>query len=538
MSATTSPARHALTRVPAEAYGRDALRGRLLGAGTRLGPLGWILPLAVTLLAGILRFWNLDNPHAFTFDETYYVKDAYTLLQSGYERQWADDANDAYLAGNPAPLESAAYVVHPPLGKWLIGLGMLLFGTDHGLGWRFSSAAVGTLSVLLIALIAQRLFASAALGGVAGLLTAIEGHHLVLSRTALLDIFQMFFVVAAFYALLLDRQHGRGKLADRLSAAMLDSDAGARRAALLYGPWMPWRPWRLVAGVMLGGAVGVKWSALAFVAVFGLMTVLWDVQARRIAGIGRWMSAGLLRDGVPAFLTVVPAAALTYLATWTGWLATAGGYDRQWAADNPDSAWPGVPAPLRSLIEYHRSAYEFHQGLSSDHSWESGPWTWLFAGRPVLFYYVGSERGQGDCVSADCAAVVTDLPNPIIWWAAALSLLVLLLHWAGGRDWRAGAILAGMLAGFGPWFGYPDRTMFFFYTIAFQPFMVLSLTYVLALAAGRPGAPPERRRAGMLAVGGFLALALVVSAFFWPVWTGETIPYDQWTLRRWMPSWG
>ncbi|MET1036144.1 MAG: glycosyltransferase family 39 protein [Arthrobacter sp.] len=538
MSAPTRTPGPAWVRDPASAFGARALRERLLGPELRHGPLGWILPLAVTVLAGILRFWNLEQPHALTFDETYYVKDAYTLLQSGYERQWPDDANDAFVAGSPAPREAPAYVVHPPLGKWLIGLGMLLFGSDNGLGWRFSSAAFGTLSVLLIALIAQRLFSSAALGGVAGLLAAVEGHHLVLSRTALLDVFQMFFVVAAFYALLLDRDHGRRLLARRLSASADGAGGLPRPSALLYGPWIAWRPWRIAVGAMLGGALGVKWSSLAFVAVFGLMTVLWDVQARRGAGVRRWLAAGLLRDGVPAFLTIVPTAALAYLATWTGWLATRGGYGRDWAEQNPVGAWGWVPGPLRSLAEYHRSAYTFHQGLSSDHSWESGPWTWLFAGRPVLFYYVGTEDGQGGCAAASCSAVVTDLPNPLIWWAGALSLLVLLLAWAGRRDWRSGAILAGVLAGFGPWFAYPDRTMFFFYTITFQPFLILALTYVLALAAGGPGATAERRRSGLVAVCLFLAIAVAVSAFFWPVWTAETIPYEQWRLRLWMPSWG
>ena len=33
----------------------------------------------------ILRLWNLGHPHAFIFDETYYVKDAWTLWQLGYE---------------------------------------------------------------------------------------------------------------------------------------------------------------------------------------------------------------------------------------------------------------------------------------------------------------------------------------------------------------------------------------------------------------------------------------------------------------------
>ena len=37
---------------------------------------GWVGPLLVTALAGVLRFWRLDQPHQLVFDETYYVKQA------------------------------------------------------------------------------------------------------------------------------------------------------------------------------------------------------------------------------------------------------------------------------------------------------------------------------------------------------------------------------------------------------------------------------------------------------------------------------
>ena len=36
----------------------------------------------------VLRFWNLGHPHEIVFDETYYVKDAWTLLHLGYESTW------------------------------------------------------------------------------------------------------------------------------------------------------------------------------------------------------------------------------------------------------------------------------------------------------------------------------------------------------------------------------------------------------------------------------------------------------------------
>jgi dolichyl-phosphate-mannose--protein O-mannosyl transferase len=35
----------------------------------------------------------------------------------------------------------------------------------------------------------------------------------------------------------------------------------------------------------------------------------------------------------------------------------------------------------------------------------------------------------------------------------------------------------------------------------------------------------------------FLVSALVLSWFFYPVWTGEVIPYTAWQIRMWFPTW-
>jgi dolichyl-phosphate-mannose-protein mannosyltransferase len=65
---------------------------------------------------------------------------------------------------------------------------------------------------------------------------------------------------------------------------------------------MGWRPWRLAAGVCLGLACGTKWSGAYFLAAFGLMTVLWDMGARRAVGITRWKTAWLVKDTPLALL--------------------------------------------------------------------------------------------------------------------------------------------------------------------------------------------------------------------------------------------
>jgi dolichyl-phosphate-mannose-protein mannosyltransferase len=46
---------------------------------------GWIGPLLVTLFAALLRFNRLSVPNAVIFDETYYAKDAWSILKHGVE---------------------------------------------------------------------------------------------------------------------------------------------------------------------------------------------------------------------------------------------------------------------------------------------------------------------------------------------------------------------------------------------------------------------------------------------------------------------
>ena len=531
---------------PAEAFTPESLKERLIGsvrswrdypASLRLW--FWLIPTITAALGGILRFVRLDTPRALVFDETYYVKDAYSLLVSGYERSWPEKANDSFVAGNPGVLlDTPEYVVHPPVGKWMIAAGMWLFGPDNPFGWRFSAALAGTLSIFLLALIAQKLFSSLTMGAVAGVLLAVDGHHLVMSRTSLLDIFLMFWVLAAFGALLLDRQDGRRRLAQRLGRQAASSPGGRPSVLqLASGPWLGIRWWRVVAGVCLGLAVGTKWSGLFFLAGFGLLTVFWDLSARRTAGVSGWISGGILKDGLPAFLTIVPVAAVTYAVSWTGWFRSKDAYFRHWADTNPSAEWAWLPNAVRSLAHYHLEAYKFHQGLSADHPYEASAWSWLVLGRPTSFFYESPPPGSPGCQAAACTEAILSVGNPVIWWSAAICLGVLLFWWAGRRDWRAGAVLAGVAAGYLPWFLYPERTMFYFYAVSFEPFLILALVYCLGLVLGKRTDPLWRRRSGLYVVTLFVVTAVVVSAFFYPVWTAETISYQDWRFRMWMPSW-
>lgn len=521
-----------------DAFTESALRARLAVTAVPLPRYGWVAPLLVLVLAGLMRFVNLANPNAIVFDETYYAKDAYSLLHFGYERNWSDTANETFVAGAPSGiLETAEYVVHPPVGKWMIAFGMAFFGDDNPFGWRFAAALTGTLSVGLVMLAGWLLFRSVTVATLAGLLISIDGLHFVQSRFALLDIFLMFWLLATFVALLLDRYQGRRQLAARIAAHTRDHKGTPTDDFMRYGPWLGFRYWRFIAGICAGLAVGVKWNALFFIAIFGLLTVFWDANARRIAGIRRWYVAGFLRDGVLAFFALIGTGLLTYLVTWTGWFLSDSAYDRNWAAEHPGEGVLWLPESLRSLWEYHRSAYAFHSGLDSPHTYESPAWQWLILGRPTSYYYESPDLGVNGCTVDSCSEAVLNIGNPLIWWSfiivATLSLLIVLLC----RDWRFATLFAVFAVGYFPWFAYPERTMFFFYALSFEPYLILMLAGILGLALGRPGDSLRRRRAGLLVVGIFVVFALLVSIYYWPIWTAQTVPYTEWRERMWFDAW-
>ncbi|WP_232840792.1 phospholipid carrier-dependent glycosyltransferase [Streptomyces sp. Go-475] len=499
---------------------------------------GWGGPLLVALLAGLTRFWRLGSPREVVFDETYYAKDAWSLLRLGYEGTWPDrEIADPQILADPQviPLSgTGSFVAHPPMGKWVIALGEWMFGLNP-FGWRFMTAVLGTLSVLMLCRTGRRMFRSTALGCLAGTLMALDGLHHVMSRTALLDLIVMFFVLAAFGCLLIDRDQARARLA---AALPVDGD-GHTRPNPVTGDRAGTgaRPWRLAAGFFLGLAAATKWNGLYFLVLFSVLTVLWDVGARRVAGAHHPYRAVLRRDLGWSVLSLVPVTVLTYLATWTGWFLSDNGYGRHWA-DGRGGTWSWIPASLRSLWHYEYGVYQFNVGLRTPHTYESNPWSWPVLGRPVLFHYDAPEPGKGGChTTADCSQVILALGTPLLWWSACCALVYLLYRWALRRDWRAGAVLCAVAAGYLPWFLYQDRTIFSFYAVVFVPYLSLAVTMMLAALQGPPGATEKRRTRGAVAAGALVLLIAWNFIYFFPIHTGQTIPYADWRARMWLDTW-
>jgi dolichyl-phosphate-mannose-protein mannosyltransferase len=512
---------------------------------------GWILTVAVTFLAGFLRLWHLGTPHAFLFDETYYAKDAWSLLHHGYVTNYVDGANDKILAGhvNGQFADSPSMVVHPEVGKWLIAMGEHFFGMNP-YGWRVASAVVGTLMVMVLIRLVRRLTGSNLLGATAGLLLCFDGLEFVMSRLALLDIFLAFFLLSAVSCLVADRDWGRLKMAKLVPADY-------RTTASDWGPirGVRWRPWRLAAGVCFGLACGTKWNALFPLAAFGLLVWAWDTGARRSLGVSSAMRRSAIADGIPAFFYLVVVAFVVYVTTWTGWLLHAHVYELALSDTQYGSYWgsytrhaahgffPELFQSLRSLWHYHQDVYNFHTKFLNDakHVYQSHPQGWLILNRPVgVDAQLGIKPGQQGCnapADSTCLRQVLLLGTPALWWGGVLALVFAVYGWIGKRDWRFGVALVGVVTTWLPWIRYDQRPIFSYYAVAIIPFTIIAITLCLGTMMGGPDASSRRRFWGTTFAGAFVVLVIMNFAWFWPIYTDQLITTPRWLERIWFRIW-
>ena len=419
-----------------------------------------IAPILIAIAAFLVRIINLGSPKGLVFDEVYYVDGARDLLKYGVEVSGSDPE----------------FIVHPPVGKWLIASGIKLFG-DNEFGWRFASAVFGTLLILLFARLVHVLFYSPLLTALGAVLMALDGLLLVHSRTALLDLFLTFFT--------------------------------------LLGVFQWHRNRHIWAGIAFGLAIGCKWSAIYFVAIIGLIAVYRVLIAHDIRKTLKPIAAKFAQYGlIPVFV---------YTLTWTGWFLSDRGWSRGWS-NNPLSSW----------IHYHSEMLNFHTGLTDSHPYEANPWNWLVMGRPTSFFY-DSPKG---CSAENCAQEVLALGTPLLWWVGTIAIAVVVGYWIKSLishriDMAANIVVLGLAAGYLPWFAMQQRTVFTFYAIIIEPFLILAIVYCakLLLASGLKPVVSQS------IVGGILALIILCFLFFIPLFTGQVITYEDWNLRMWFDSW-
>ena len=419
----------------------------------------WVYALGFGAFGLILRFWNLDSPKGKIFDEVYYAANAQSLLENGVEID--------------SKTGLAQFIVHPPTGKWLIAIGIKLFGYNE-FGWRSAAALVGSISIILMYFTAKKLFNNRFLSVLAASLISMDRLHLVHSRVALLDIFLLFFIQIAVLAFLHQKY------------------------------W--------ISTLALGLATSVKWSGLYVLIALAFLVLVTDFRKHRFLGSDQPFRELVRRNLLFRFLQFAIFPTFVYVASWFGWFATNNGWDRNFSSN-----------PLLSFWHYHVEILNFHTELRDPHPYSANPWSWLIQGRPTSFFYETPKN----CGGINCSQEILALGTPVLWWAATIALLVTIGIWVSRRDWQAEILLIVIGASYLPWFAIQERTMFSFYAVAFEPFILLTLVFVVSKIV-----KTQRKVAAIL-----VAIVLANFLYFLPIFLGLPLTYNSWHDRMWLPSW-
>jgi dolichyl-phosphate-mannose--protein O-mannosyl transferase len=441
----------------------------------RLLRISVLVPLFVVTVASGIRLWGLTSPSRFYWDESYYAFDASAYVGGLASTQPNTPALAIHREGG---------WVHPPLGKEIIALGIGPMGFT-ALGIRLPSAIFGIAGVLLLYLLALELWGSEWWAGLAGLLLALDGLHVVHSRIAMLDVFLTTFLIAGFYLLVLDRKV--------IVGAARSTGPG------WVGRWFG-STYRLGSGAMFGAALATKWSGLFGLGFALAVCVGWLVQrARQEHG-----PPGRRRLDVRALGTVLTSfvivPGLIYLASSTAFFTEHG-----FAI--------GAFFKLQGQM-LHSGLY--HRGVQPENS---PPWSWPLLLHPIR-YFPAERVGRSD-------PKILALGNPVLWWGFLILLPALGAVTILRRRWQEVLVMGGYMAMYVPWL-FLSRTQFIHYMLPAVPFMALGTVAALRSLPRRIGRGAARG----------LALAASVSAAaympWWlylkaPAWWMKSLP----ALSRW-----
>jgi dolichyl-phosphate-mannose-protein mannosyltransferase len=369
--------------------------------------------LIVLAVAAFVRFDGLGAPGTYVGDEGFYAPDACV-----------------YVLDKPATCHrtTEATPEHPPLGKWLIGVGILADGY-HPAGWRLASALAGTSTVGLLFVLVLVLLGSTSIATLSAALLALEPLHIVQSRIATLDVFVAMFGVAA----------------------VLFADLDKRSTTPRFLPG-----WRLLAGVAGGAAVASKWSGVLALAVAAGLTLLTKRES-------------LARTVASSFVAFVLAPFLVYAATYAGRIhgsVLATPWSRQ--------------SIVREFVHRTHMMWRDQTGAFHPSTYQSPPWSWPLLRRPVV-HYVQVSHGQ--------IREILAVGSPIVWWlgfAAFAWATVVAVH-SRGRDRASLVVALSVGLTYLPWllFAHGRSFVFIYYMTPIVPFLCLAMGWAAFQLPGR-----------------------------------------------------
>ena len=315
-------------------------------------------------------------------------------------------------------------ISHPPLGKELLSLGILLFGMTP-FGWRFSGTVIGILMLPLMYRFLKRMFGAGRVPVLGTVLLAAGFMHYVQTRIATVDSYAVFFILLMYDFMLAWLQEHR-----------------SRDLAL--------------CGIAFGLGAASKWTCLYAGAGLAVLWLgYWIMEFRSSKGSIR----SFLQNAAFCIVFFVLLPGLIYYLSYVpyGVSQNAPLFSREYT---------------KLVIDNQSFMFSYHANIKAEHPYSSRWYQWLLNIRPILYYLEYLPEGRRISFGA--------FVNPAICWGGLLGLFVLLWTAIFRHDRNAAFLLVAYASGLVPWM-FISRLTFEYHYFASAVFLVPVLCYVFAL---------------------------------------------------------
>lgn len=450
------------------------------------------LPMSVISQTGTKDNYIKPQSPALLIDE----RDTLTGEPGWYNGTYFDEIYHVRTAIEHIQGKTPYEYTHPPLGKLLIALGILIFGQTP-FGWRFMGAFTGVIMLPVMYLLAKRLTKRRDLSIFAMLVMALDLMHFAQTRLATIDSYPVLFIMLSVLCM----------------AGFIQSDFFAKGRAF-YKSWIPLG----LSGVFMGLAIASKW--IGVYAAAGL-AVLFFSQIYRVCRAGS-VAIGMEEDAggrvAVAKNEVVKRVLLTCLACIGFFILVPALI--YYLSYIPHLTATGR-ATISRLIDVQESMFVYHSkpGLGMDHPFQSPWYEWPLILKP-MWYVKDYYEPAGYNSTIFC------MGNPFIFYTGALAMLGafglmikkyltvrsgVLRPRQGNGDMTLYIIVISFLAQYLPWVLVP-RSMYMYHYFASVPFIMLAVTYWLSLI--------KRKKLSMWLIIGYIAVSAAMFVFFYPYASG------------------
>jgi dolichyl-phosphate-mannose-protein mannosyltransferase len=424
------------------------------------------------------------------FDEQQMVPPRSTFMNSTYFDE-IYHARTAYEHLNRIePYEST----HPPLGKILISLGILVFGMNP-FGWRIMGTLFGAAMIPVMYTFGKKLFAERIYAFIAAFLMMFDFMHFAQTRIATIDVYATFFVILMFYYMY---------------------DYYINKSYLL-GFRQSLKP-LLLSGLFFGLGAASKWIALYGAAGLALLFFLAKYNEYKdylgAAAGKKTRKLPWVRDFIPLYINRTILYCLLFFIVIPGIIYL--------LSYIPFMLVPGPGHELRNVFGYQTHMYNYHKNLTAGHSFSSQWWQWPVMSKPIWFYS-GSDMVPGR------VSTIVSMGNPAVWWAGIPAVIASIAAALKKRDKSMIVIFTAIAAQYLPWVLVP-RISFIYHFFSIIPFIILSIVYAIRnMLEKHPGA--------VYLVYAYLGVVAGLFVMFYPALSGMEVSGSYIQSLRWFRSW-